>query len=84
MTSSLFGGVTNRRESIAPVSIVVSINKTSTSTSRMSPLLKWGIDNEHVAHEMCKSKSGEEVADCELIINPFLALASMQPRWHCL
>ena len=33
----------------------------------MSPSLKWGIDNEHVAHEMCKSKSGEEVADCGLI-----------------
>ena len=51
-------------------SIVANINKTSTSTSRMSPSLKWGIDNEHVAHEMCKSKSGEEVADCGLIINP--------------
>ena len=36
----------------------------------MSHLLKWGIDNEHVAHEMYKSKSGEEVADCGLIINP--------------
>ena len=36
----------------------------------MSHLLKWGIDNEHVAHEMYKSKNGEEVADCGLIINP--------------
>ena len=80
LTSSLFGGVTNRRESIAPVSIVASINKTSTSTSRMSPLLKWGIDNEHVAHEMCKSKSGEEVADCGLIINPSWPLLACSPN----
>ena len=61
-------------------SIVASINKTSTSTSRMSPSLKWGIDNEHVAHEMCKSKSGEEVADCGLIINPSWPLLACSPN----
>lgn len=36
----------------------------------MSPSLKWGIDDEHVAHEMYESKRGEEVADCGLIRNP--------------
>ena len=61
-------------------SIVASINKTSTSTSRMSPSLKWGIDNEHVAHEMCKSKSGEEVDDCGLIINPSWPLLACSPN----
>ena len=80
LTSSLFGRVINGRESIAPVSIVASINKTSTSTSRISPSLKWGIDNEHVAHEMCKSKSGEEVADCGLIINPSWPLLACSPN----
>ena len=80
LTSSSFGRVSNGRESIAPVSIVASINKTSTSTSRMSPSLKWGIDNEHVAHEMCKSKSGEEVADCGLIINPSWPLLACSPN----
>ena len=61
-------------------SIVANINKTSTSTSRMSPSLKWGIDNEHVALEMCKSKSGEEVADCGLIINPSWPLLACSPN----
>ena len=61
-------------------SIVASINETSTSTSRMSPSLKWGIDNEHVAHEMCKSKRGEEVADCGLIINPSWLLLACSPN----
>ena len=61
-------------------SIVANINKTSTSTFRMSPSLKWGIDNEHVAHEMCKSKSGEEVADCGLIINPSWPLLACSPN----
>ena len=46
----------------------------------MSPSLKWGIDNEHVAHEMCKSKSGEEVADCGLIINPSWPLLACSPN----
>ncbi|KXJ29264.1 hypothetical protein AC249_AIPGENE29029 [Exaiptasia diaphana] len=70
LTSSLFGRVINRRENIAPVSIITSIKKTSSSLSRLTPSLKWGIDNEHVALEMYTSKSGEEVADCGLIINP--------------
>ena len=42
--------------------------------------MKWGIDNEHVAHEMCKSKSGEEVADCGLIINPSWPLLACSPN----
>ena len=46
----------------------------------MSPSLKWGIDNEHVAHEMCKSKSGEEVADCGLIVNPSWPLLACSPN----
>ena len=45
----------------------------------MSHLLKWGIDNEHVAHEIYKSKSGEEVADCGLIINPSLPWLACSP-----
>ena len=68
------------RNHIVKRSIVASINKTSTSTSRMSPSLKWGIDNEHVAHEMCKSKSGEEVADCGLIVNPSWPLLACSPN----
>ncbi|PFX24918.1 Proprotein convertase subtilisin/kexin type 4 [Stylophora pistillata] len=33
------------------------------AVAMMSPSLKWGIDDEHVAHEMYESKRGEEVAD---------------------
>lgn len=72
LTSSLFGRVVNRRESALPVSLIESIKKANTTSTRMPPSIKWGIDNEPVALEKYRAKKGKDilVADCGLVINP--------------
>lgn len=75
LTSSNFGLVLNRRESVYPKSIlnkVLAVNK----TSRIPASCRWGLENEAVALEQYKNKVNEitnnsfNIYHYGLIINP--------------
>ena len=44
----------------------------NTTSTRMPPSIKWGIDNEPVALEKYRAKKGKDilVTDCKSVINP--------------
>jgi len=51
ITSLVFVKVINRRKSVHPTSLIISITeKTMSRTPRMPVSLKWGLDNETNAH----------------------------------